>query len=223
VHGRLSTIVDEAVPTPGSPPRSVASDHSTTATFHDAVGGEYELENSDLEASETDLSSTVATDWEDDIAQSVVTEGESSGDGRVRSTETATGAVTNGTDPAAAVAAAPLVHRRRTLPAPASASQVKIFSLLSTLKGKDLSRVAMPVTFNEPLSALQRLAEDFEYSELLCRANASDDPIERLSLVAAFAVSGFAATRLRHTRKPLCVIATVLPFSSLSSVWSLER
>jgi hypothetical protein len=63
----------------------------------------------------------------------------------------------------------------------------------------------MPVTFNEPLSALQRLAEDFEYSDLLRRANDSDDPIERLSLVAAFVVSGFSSTRMRHARKPLCV------------------
>ena len=33
--------------------------------------------------------------------------------------------------------------------------------------GKDLSRVCLPVYFNEPLSALQRIAEEMEYSELL--------------------------------------------------------
>jgi hypothetical protein len=33
--------------------------------------------------------------------------------------------------------------------------------------GKDLSRVCLPVYFNEPLSMLQKLPEDVEYSELL--------------------------------------------------------
>lgn len=33
--------------------------------------------------------------------------------------------------------------------------------------GKDLSRICLPVFFNEPLSSLQRIAEDMEYSELL--------------------------------------------------------
>lgn len=32
---------------------------------------------------------------------------------------------------------------------------------------QDLTRVCLPVYFNEPLSALQRTAEDLEYSELL--------------------------------------------------------
>lgn len=33
--------------------------------------------------------------------------------------------------------------------------------------GKELTKIPMPVNFNEPLSTLQRLAEDFEYSSLL--------------------------------------------------------
>ncbi len=38
--------------------------------------------------------------------------------------------------------------------------------------GKDLSRVCLPVYFNEPLSALQRIAEEMEYSELLDQVHA---------------------------------------------------
>lgn len=33
--------------------------------------------------------------------------------------------------------------------------------------GKDLSKIPMPVNFNEPLSMLQRLTEDYEYSDIL--------------------------------------------------------
>lgn len=46
--------------------------------------------------------------------------------------------------------------------------------------GKDLSRVSMPVALNEPLSLLQRLSEELEYSELLDIANTIDDPYERM-------------------------------------------
>jgi len=37
----------------------------------------------------------------------------------------------------------------------------------------------MPITFNEPLSFLQRVAEYMEYSELLQEASDSQDPVER--------------------------------------------
>lgn len=46
--------------------------------------------------------------------------------------------------------------------------------------GKDLSRVSMPVALNEPLSLLQRLSEELEYSDLLDVANHIDDPYERM-------------------------------------------
>lgn len=46
--------------------------------------------------------------------------------------------------------------------------------------GKDLSRVSMPAALNEPLSLLQRLSEELEYSELLDIANHIDDPFERM-------------------------------------------
>ena len=61
----------------------------------------------------------------------------------------------------------------------------------------------MPVTFNEPISVLQRLAEDVEYTDLLSEAVAAIDPVERLAFVAAFAVSGYASTQFRSSRKPL--------------------
>ena len=38
----------------------------------------------------------------------------------------------------------------------------------------------MPVTLNEPLSALQRLCEELEYSELLDEAAKLADPYDRM-------------------------------------------
>ena len=78
------------------------------------------------------------------------------------------------------------------------------FSLWSIMKnciGKDLSKIPIPVNFSEPLSFLQRLNEDFEYSEILDRAAAAADDYEQLALVAAFTVSSYSATAIR-TSKP---------------------
>jgi hypothetical protein len=56
--------------------------------------------------------------------------------------------------------------------------------------GKDLSRVCLPVFFNEPLGALQKVAEELEYSDLLDEAaRAPRGSAERLARTAVFAVS----------------------------------
>ena len=65
---------------------------------------------------------------------------------------------------------------------------------------KDLSKIPMPVNFNEPLSMLQRITEDFEYSEYLDRAAAAETVEEQLALVAAFSVSSYASTLIRTTK-----------------------
>ena len=39
--------------------------------------------------------------------------------------------------------------------------------MVQDMIGKDLSRVCLPVYFNEPLSMLQKMPEDVEYSELV--------------------------------------------------------
>jgi hypothetical protein len=60
--------------------------------------------------------------------------------------------------------------------------------------GKDMTRMTLPVTFNEPTSLLQRVAEDMEYTDLLDSAADIDDSTERLVYVAAFAASEYAST-----------------------------
>ncbi|KAJ3000943.1 hypothetical protein HDV02_000012 [Globomyces sp. JEL0801] len=53
-----------------------------------------------------------------------------------------------------------------TVPKPA----LQVWSFLKSAIGKDLSKVTLPVLFNEPISMLQRLCEDVEYIELLALA-----------------------------------------------------
>ena len=79
---------------------------------------------------------------------------------------------------------------RTTLPVPGH-SEVNLCSVLSL--GKDLSKIAMPVIFNEPLSFLQRVAEYMEYAKLLKLAAQEETPTGRLQYVAAFAVSALAS------------------------------
>ena len=78
------------------------------------------------------------------------------------------------------------------------------FSLWSIMKnciGKDLSKIPVPVNFSEPLSMLQRLVEDFEYSEILDKAASCQDNCEQMAYVAAFTVSAYSTTAIR-TGKP---------------------
>ncbi|KAJ3108239.1 hypothetical protein HDU97_001773 [Phlyctochytrium planicorne] len=95
------------------------------------------------------------------------------------------------------------IARRKTLPAPAvSMENISILSILRNNVGKDLSTVAMPIALNEPLNLLQKLVEELEYCELLEEAGRTEDPISRIVIMAAFAVSGYASTVNRAGRKP---------------------
>nr|XP_035955049.1 oxysterol-binding protein-related protein 6 isoform X13 [Halichoerus grypus] len=93
--------------------------------------------------------------------------------------------------------------RRTCLPAPCpDTSNINLWNILRNNIGKDLSKVSMPVELNEPLNTLQHLCEEIEYSELLDKASETDDPYERMVLIAAFAVSGYCSTYFRAGSKP---------------------
>lgn len=50
-----------------------------------------------------------------------------------------------------------------------------------------------------------------EYTELIEEAIATEDSVERMALIAAFAISTYASTKHRSGRKPLCVIIPTPP------------
>ncbi|XP_047443625.1 oxysterol-binding protein-related protein 1 isoform X2 [Mugil cephalus] len=95
-----------------------------------------------------------------------------------------------------------ITKHRTTLPAPMfSRNDFSIWSILRNCIGMELSKITMPVIFNEPLSFLQRLTEYMEHTYLIHQANASSNSIERMKCVAAFAVSA-VASQWERTGKP---------------------
>ena len=95
------------------------------------------------------------------------------------------------------------VHRRHNIAAP-TIMPPSLIGFLRKNVGKDLSTITMPVSANEPLSLLQRAAEQLEYSQLLDHAVKSADAYERLMYVTAFAISSLSNARVkeRSIRKP---------------------
>ena len=57
-----------------------------------------------------------------------------------------------------------------------------------------MTKMTLPVSFNEPTSLLQRVAEDMEYTDLLDTAADRGDSAERMVYIAAFAASEYAST-----------------------------
>ncbi|KAF8032842.1 hypothetical protein BT93_D1660 [Corymbia citriodora subsp. variegata] len=94
--------------------------------------------------------------------------------------------------------------RRKKLPDPVEKEKgVSLWSLIKDNVGKDLTRVCLPVYFNEPISSLQKCFEDFEYSNLLDQAyehGKAGNSLLRILNVAAFAVSGYASSKGRHCK-----------------------
>ncbi|KAJ6391606.1 hypothetical protein OIU77_025557 [Salix suchowensis] len=95
----------------------------------------------------------------------------------------------------------PYIKRRKKLPDPIEKEKgVSLWSMIKDNIGKDLTKVCLPVYFNEPLSSLQKCFEDLEYSYLLDRAyewGKQGNSFMRILNVAAFAVSGYASTEGR--------------------------
>ncbi|XP_062099411.1 oxysterol-binding protein-related protein 1C-like [Humulus lupulus] len=95
----------------------------------------------------------------------------------------------------------PRVKRRKKLPDPIEKEKgVSLWSMIKDNIGKDLTKICLPVYFNEPLSSLQKCFEDLEYSFLIDRAyewGKRGNSLMRILNVAAFAVSGYASTEGR--------------------------
>uniref|UniRef100_A0A3P8NKF5 Oxysterol-binding protein n=1 Tax=Astatotilapia calliptera TaxID=8154 RepID=A0A3P8NKF5_ASTCA len=94
----------------------------------------------------------------------------------------------------------PLKKRRTRIPDKPNYS-LNLWSIMKNCIGKELSKIPMPVNFNEPISMLQRLSEDLEYHELLDKAAKCQNSLEQMCYVAAFAVSAYSTTVYR-TGKP---------------------
>ncbi|XP_054651596.1 oxysterol-binding protein-related protein 2-like [Dunckerocampus dactyliophorus] len=93
-------------------------------------------------------------------------------------------------------------QRRKTLPAEMiTRNNFSVTSILKKCIGMELSKIAMPVVFNEPLSFLQRISEYMEHTHLIRKACGLSNSIDRMQIVAAFAVSA-VASQWERTGKP---------------------
>lgn len=72
--------------------------------------------------------------------------------------------------------------------------KVGLWGILKSMIGKDMTKMTLPVSFNEPTSLLYRVVEDMEYTDLLNIAADRMDSSERLVYVAGFAASEYAST-----------------------------
>ncbi|ORY88959.1 Oxysterol-binding protein-domain-containing protein [Leucosporidium creatinivorum] len=156
--------------------------------FYDALPGEFVLEEEDKSSDEEDVEEEEGP-GESGFVNVVADQSFSSDESEVEVKEEAPVEVG-------------AVHRRSKLPSPITGDEFSMLGMLRKNVGKDLSTISFPVTMNEPLSGLQRIAEELEYSELLDRAASTDDPIERLTWVATFAISGASGNKYRSSRKP---------------------
>ena len=88
-------------------------------------------------------------------------------------------------------------NKRNELPYPKKEIKIHIMQILKDSIGKDLSHFCTPVYLNEPLSMLQRLTENYQYSHLLNRAAKEQNQYIRISLIGAFGLSAFAFNQYR--------------------------
>ncbi|KAM9643932.1 oxysterol-binding protein-related protein 1 isoform 6-T11 [Morphnus guianensis] len=161
----------------GSPPLSIISEEQ----FYDAVS------DSESEKSLSGFETTAAYSLEDsmdskDTITSSVSEEKVGGSGE---------SLSNG-----------IKKHRTSLPSPMfSRNDFSIWSILRKCIGMELSKITMPVIFNEPLSFLQRLTEYMEHTYLIHKASSLSSTTERMQCVAAFAVSA-VASQWERTGKP---------------------
>lgn len=52
-----------------------------------------------------------------------------------------------------------------------NSNKIQIWKILKQFIGKDLTKVSLPVAFNEPLSFLEASCTWLEYQELIIKAN----------------------------------------------------
>ncbi|KAI0985698.1 hypothetical protein GJ496_010827 [Pomphorhynchus laevis] len=90
-------------------------------------------------------------------------------------------------------------QRRKSIPSKPDYS-LNLWSIIKNSIGKDLTKIPVPVNFSEPLSMLQRLTEELEYSEILDQAAQCEDSCKQMAYVAAFTISVYSTTADRAAK-----------------------
>ena len=84
---------------------------------------------------------------------------------------------------------------RQTLPGRIPLRRFSVWSYIKEFVGRDLTKISLPITLNEPLSILHKYPECFMSPDLLRNMVKASDPVERLEKIAAH----FALSQASHT------------------------
>ena len=91
-------------------------------------------------------------------------------------------------------------QKRTQLPLKRKDLKINVWQFFKSAVGKDVNRFAVPVFFNEPLSMLQKLCENFQYAYLFNKAAVDPSPYMRLAYCACFCIGGFVMNIHRTTK-----------------------
>ncbi|KAG2441688.1 hypothetical protein HXX76_003304 [Chlamydomonas incerta] len=90
---------------------------------------------------------------------------------------------------------------RDRLPAPKPLGRgFSIWSILKNMIGRDLTKITMPATINEPTSMTQRMAEVLENRSLLEKAASTPNSLDRLMLVSCWLLAGYNSQPQRDNK-----------------------
>ena len=79
--------------------------------------------------------------------------------------------------------------------------KISIWAIIKDSMGKDISKMSVPVYFNDPANILQKCCASMEYCDLLDRAIAEPDSVKRLAYVAVYCITNLSVVE-RNSTKP---------------------
>ena len=79
--------------------------------------------------------------------------------------------------------------------------KISVWTIIKDSIGKDISRMSVPVYFNDPTNILQKCATSMEYCDLLDKAMEETESTRRLAYVAAYVITNLTCIE-RNVTKP---------------------
>ena len=79
--------------------------------------------------------------------------------------------------------------------------KISIWTIIKDSIGKDITKMSVPVYFNDPTNILQKMAGSMEYNYILDQAVTQTDPLRRLAFVAIYSTTLLQSIE-RNTTKP---------------------
>ena len=79
--------------------------------------------------------------------------------------------------------------------------KISIWTIIKDSIGKDISKMSVPVYFNDPMNILQKCGTSMEYCELLDQAIEETDSLRRLAYVSSYVITNLPCLE-KNTTKP---------------------